>query len=87
MRGRNENSPISILERLGEARSANRGAFVKPTKTAEESYAIAAEEFAVQLAKIKKIVEQDVKEIEAALDAAGAPGTPGRLPKWIGDDR
>jgi photosystem II stability/assembly factor-like uncharacterized protein len=87
MRGRNENSPISILERLGEARGANRGSLSKPTKTAEESYAIAAEEFAVQFAKIKKIVEQDIKAIEAALNAAGAPGTPGRLPDWTEGDK
>jgi photosystem II stability/assembly factor-like uncharacterized protein len=85
MRGRNENSPISIMERLGEARGANRGSFDKPTKTAEESYSLAAEEFAVQLAKIKRIVNEDVKAIEKALDAAGAPGTPGRLPVWNGD--
>ena len=82
---RNENSPVSILERLGEARGANRGALAKPTKTAEESYAIAAEEFAAELAKIRRILETDIKAIEAALDAAGAPATPGRLPKWGGD--
>jgi len=86
MRGRNENSPTSIVERLGEARGANRGALVRPTKTAEESYTIAADEFAAELAKIKKLVETDIKSIEAALDAAGAPGTPGRLPKWGGPE-
>ena len=85
MRARNENSLPSILERVGEARSANRGALVKPTKTAEESYAIAAEEFSIQLAKIKKLVEEDLKVVEKALDAAGAPGTPGRLPNWKDD--
>jgi photosystem II stability/assembly factor-like uncharacterized protein len=80
MRGRNENSPVSIQERLGEAAGAVGYTLSKPTDTARKSLDLASEELSAELAKIKQLLAKDIKELESALDAAGAPGTPGRLP-------
>jgi hypothetical protein len=83
MRGRNENSLVSIQERLAEAASAVGYTLSKPTETARQSYRLAAEEHSEVLKRIREIRAKDLQAIEAALDAAGAPGTPGRLPAAI----
>ena len=49
-----------------------------------EQYQIACDELAVQIPKLRKLVETDIKALEKQLDAAGAPPTPGRLPDWKG---
>ena len=41
-------------------------------------------EFQEKLAKLRKLVETDIKTLEKQHDAAGAPPTPGRLPDWKG---
>ncbi len=53
-----------------------------PTGTHQEAYAIAAEAFAPVLADLRKLVDQDLRQLEQALEQAGAPWTPGRLPDW-----
>ncbi len=82
LRGRNENTPLSIQERVGYVLSSHRFALSRPTRTQQESYRIAAEEFAEQLPRLRKLVEVDLKALEKALDEAGVPHTPGRLPVW-----
>jgi hypothetical protein len=52
-----------------------------PTTTQKEQYAIAAEEFGPILDDIKQL-RQDIEAVEQALEKAGAPWTPGRLPDW-----
>ncbi len=78
----NENTPVSIQERVGYVLSSHRFALSPPTRTQQDSYRIAAEEFAEQLPRLRKLVEVDLKALEKALDAAGVPHTPGRLPAW-----
>ncbi len=39
---------------------------------------------AIWSAKLRSLIEKDLKEIEKVLDAAGAPWTIGRLPEWKG---
>jgi len=34
------------------------------------------------LEKLRTLVEVDLVNLEKALDAAGAPHTPGRIPEW-----
>lgn len=75
-------TPSSIMGRvsrivygLWEVRSA-------PTKTQEDAYAIAAEEFGPVMQSLKKLAEEDMKGLEKQLEAAGAPWTPGRVPVW-----
>ncbi len=47
-----------------------------------DAYSIAAQEFSGELAKLRALVETDLLKLEKALEAAGAPYTPGRLPEW-----
>jgi photosystem II stability/assembly factor-like uncharacterized protein len=82
LRGRNENTPLSIQERVRYALGAARQALSGPTQTQRESYRIAVEEFAEQLPRLRKLVEVDLKELDKTLDEAGIPWTPGRLPEW-----
>jgi len=53
-----------------------------PTQTQRDAYEIVADEFAPVLVELKKIVEEDVVNIEKKLEESGAPYTPGRLPEW-----
>jgi hypothetical protein len=81
-RSHNEGTSESIAERVQGAASPIRGTTGRPTKTAMEQYQIASEELAVQIPKLRKLLETDIRALEKQLDAAGAPPTPGRLPDW-----
>ena len=48
----------------------------------EQAYSIAAEEFAAFLPELRQLIEVDLVALEARMEAAGAPWTPGRLPEW-----
>jgi photosystem II stability/assembly factor-like uncharacterized protein len=82
LRGRNENTPISISERVQTIVGDLSNTLAKPTGTDRDSYAIAGREFTDQLSKLHTLMEVDLKQLEHALDVAGAPWTPGRLPEW-----
>ena len=60
-----------------------RFAVMAPTQTHRDSYAIAAEEFAQQLANLRALVQVDLSKLEKDMEAAGAPWTPGRVPEWL----
>ncbi len=79
---RNENTPPSIADRIGYAVGAQRSALQKPTQTQRDAYAIASQELREELAKLRSLIEMELRPLERALDAAGAPWTPGRLPEW-----
>jgi photosystem II stability/assembly factor-like uncharacterized protein len=83
LRAHQEGAPASISERIQAAAGATRGTG-HPTKTAMEQYQIGSDELAVQIPKIRKLIDTDIKNLEKQLDAAGAPPTPGRLPDWKG---
>jgi photosystem II stability/assembly factor-like uncharacterized protein len=82
LRARNENTPVSTAERVEYIIESQRFAVAKPTATQREAYRIAGEELTQEIAKLRKLVDVDMKELEKAMDAAGAPWTPGRLPEW-----
>ena len=82
LRARNENTPTSISERVGYIVDSQRFSLASPTKTQQESYRIASDEFTQELAKLRKLIEVDLRAVEKALDAAGAPWTSGRLLDW-----
>jgi photosystem II stability/assembly factor-like uncharacterized protein len=82
LRGRNENTPPSIAERVEYAVDASRLSLAKPTATQRDAYRIASEEFTGELTKLRKIIKDEMPELEKAAEAAGAPWTPGRLPEW-----
>jgi hypothetical protein len=46
----------------------------------QRDLAIAEEQFAPQRAALRTLVQETIPRIEAALEKAGAPYTPGRLP-------
>ena len=65
-------------ERLAELRVGLRG----PIEESSRLRALRGEEFGQELGKLRTLVEGDLKTLEKALDLAGAPWTPGRLPEW-----
>jgi hypothetical protein len=53
-----------------------------PTQTQLDAYRYAGEEFTQVLADLRQLVTVDLVQLEAQLEAAGAPWTPGRFPVW-----
>ncbi|MBK6966069.1 MAG: glycosyl hydrolase [Bacteroidales bacterium] len=81
---REENPPaqVSINERLGNIIYAFYGSTSAPTSTHRRSYEIIRDEFPPLYTQLKQISETDVPAIEAEMEKAGVPYTPGRLPNW-----
>jgi photosystem II stability/assembly factor-like uncharacterized protein len=79
---RNENSYPSISDRVYQIAGDLSGSTSKPTQTHRDGYAIAAEEFTVEYQKLRTLMEVDLKALENAIESAGSPWTPGRLPDW-----
>ncbi len=82
MRGRNEPTPMSTVERVEAVVGSHWSATVAPTGTSRQAYAIASEAFEKQLATLRTLVETDLRALEGAMEKAGAPWTPGRVPTW-----
>jgi hypothetical protein len=82
LRKRNENTPESIAERVERIVENQRFALAKPTRTDEEQYALAGQDLARELGKLRALIQGDLKALEKALDRHLAPWTPGRLPEW-----
>ena len=82
LRSRNENSPLSITERVNRIVDDERSSTARPTQTHTDAYKIASEEFNVELQKLRALVEVNLTKLEKAMEAAGAPWTPGRIPEW-----
>ena len=80
LRARNENTPVSILERIGHVVGNERFSLTQPGQADLGSYKIAREELDEQVGKLRTLLEKDLKPLEKALDDAGAPWTPGRIP-------
>ena len=82
LRNRNENTPLSISERVGGIIEGERLSLSRPTTTHVEQYQIAGDEFRSVLAKLRSLIDVDLRKLEKELDKIGAPWTPGRLPDW-----
>jgi photosystem II stability/assembly factor-like uncharacterized protein len=82
LRARQENLPASITERVGTIVSDQRLSTQRPTQTQMDHYAAAAAEFEQVLARLRALIEGDLARLEKAMEAAGAPWTPGRIPEW-----
>lgn len=78
----NANQPPSISSRVGAINSSFWENTEAPNPMQREQYKLAGELFKPVLAQLKRLWEQDVKAVEAQLDQAGAPWTPGRIPQW-----
>jgi hypothetical protein len=79
---RNENTPASISQRVFGITGQQNMSTAKPTQTQIDQYNFAAQEFEQVLNRLRTLVEGEVAKLEKALEAAGAPYTPGRLPEW-----
>jgi photosystem II stability/assembly factor-like uncharacterized protein len=82
MAERNEPTPLSTVGRVEAIVSTQWSTTVAPTGTSREAYAIAADAFEKQLASLKTLVDTDLRALQDAMEKAGAPWTPGRVPSW-----
>ncbi|MDQ1523994.1 MAG: hypothetical protein QOE47_1918 [Pyrinomonadaceae bacterium] len=87
LRARNQNTPPSISDRVGQIVGEQRMAIARPTGTHAAQYAVAAQEFETVLTNLRTLIEGDLTRLEKAMEAAGAPHTPGRIPEWKENDR
>jgi photosystem II stability/assembly factor-like uncharacterized protein len=82
LRQRQETLPPSIVERVGTIVSDQRMSTSAPTQTQKDHYAAAAQEFEQVLGQLRALIEGDLSKLEKAMEEAGAPWTPGRIPVW-----
>jgi len=82
LRARNINLPPSISERVGDIVGGQRLSTSRPTQTQINQYNAAAQDFETALAQLRQLIEVDLTRLEKAMEAAGAPWTPGRIPEW-----
>ena len=78
---RAEKVPMSISDRIGFILYGHWNSQSAVTDNYRDSYQVAEREFREVLADLKHIAD-DLIEVEAALQAEGAPWTPGRIPDW-----
>ncbi|MEM6455049.1 MAG: glycosyl hydrolase [Acidobacteriota bacterium] len=71
-----------IASRLNQVIYGQWASTAAPTDSHRRDYAIAAEAFAPVLADLQRIAEEELPRLERALEDAGAPYTPGRVPRW-----
>ncbi len=79
---RSEATTASIRDRVSQVVAGHWSTTGAPTGTHRQQYALAAEEFAPVLAKLTALIEKDLAGLEAKAEAAGAPWTPHRVPRW-----
>jgi hypothetical protein len=83
MARRSEPSAPSMLNRLGGiTNNLWSNTLTEPTATQTRQYDIVAAEFEKLLAQLRPVIESDLKRVEDAAEAAGAPWTSGRVPVW-----
>ncbi|HVT58794.1 MAG TPA: glycosyl hydrolase [Thermoanaerobaculia bacterium] len=80
MASHNEPTAPSVIERM--QRSLSWGTSAAATRTQEDAYSVASQSFAPLLEQLRQLVEVDLKRLEDQLESAGAPWTPGRVPRW-----
>lgn len=78
---RAEPVPMSISGRINNIVGGHWDSQSAVTDNYRDSYVIAEQQFRDVLVELKAIAA-DLSEVEAALQAEGAPWTPGRIPDW-----
>jgi hypothetical protein len=74
-------TPPSINGRIGQIEYSVWYSTSAPTKTAVQSYDVAAKQFALVLTELKAI-DTEIGKVEGILEQNKVPYTPGRLPEW-----
>ncbi|HVZ78958.1 MAG TPA: hypothetical protein VG818_13330 [Gemmatimonadaceae bacterium] len=83
MSRRSESTPPSLLQRLGEVTGGTWSSSLEgATATQTRQYDIVAAQFGTVLASARTLINGDLKRLEDAAEAAGAPWTSGRIPNW-----
>ncbi len=77
-RALNEPGAPSIAQRLGRIASGHWGTRQEPTATQRGSLEVARSEFRVVAEELRALLDGALRDVEADLEAAGAPWTPGR---------
>ena len=79
----NEPSPPSLMERLdGITGGLWFSTLEDATNTQKHQYDLVASRFGGILTTLRQFINGDLKRLEDAAEAAGAPWTPGRIPNW-----
>ncbi len=78
---RAEPVPLSLTNRVGRIAGGSWGSQSAVTGNYRASFDVAAAEFPAILSEMESI-STDLERLESELEAAGAPWTPTRLPKW-----
>ncbi len=78
----NESSPTALMGRINGIVFTHWASTSAATQTVLKEYADSADLFAELLPKIQTFIEKDLKDFEDRLEQAGAPWTPGRVPRW-----
>jgi len=73
-----DQGPMSVKRRLNVAISGNTGSLYGPTPTHRMSMEIATTQFTALRSELSQLVDVDLNALEAKVDAAGVPWTPGR---------
>lgn len=81
----NEPTPDSIVERVQQVVFGHWTTSAGVTGTHRANYEAAAAAFAELLPELRDVLEVDLPALEDRMEAAGAPWTPGRLPRWEGE--
>ncbi|MGQ9752528.1 MAG: hypothetical protein ACUVRE_07855 [Thermoanaerobaculaceae bacterium] len=82
MARRNEPTPPSIRDRVQRIVASLFAATAPATNTQKQNYEVVASEFGKFLRDLHHLVENQLRPLEEELERAGAPHTPGRLPRW-----
>ncbi|HHS13385.1 MAG TPA: glycosyl hydrolase [bacterium] len=77
-----ENPPTSIASRMRTMAYTHYRSTSAVTQTEKDAYEIVKEEMGPLYARLKQLIEVDLKKLEAQLEAVHAPYTPGRLDEW-----
>jgi photosystem II stability/assembly factor-like uncharacterized protein len=78
---RNVFQPPSISNRVERIANSQWTSTSAPTKTQRQAYRWAGETFTRELDRLRRMFD-DLQALENRLEDAGAPWTPGRLPRW-----
>jgi photosystem II stability/assembly factor-like uncharacterized protein len=82
IRRRSEPTPPSIVSRVQRIVGGQWASTSAPTQTNRDAYRYASELFSPVLSKLTRVIEVDLVRLEQEMDSAGAPWTPGRVPRW-----
>jgi photosystem II stability/assembly factor-like uncharacterized protein len=77
---RSDPEPASINERVNGISGEQNRTLGRPTSTHDEQFRIATELFAVELTRLRQLVETDIPALEREVERSGAPYTAGRIP-------